>query len=207
MKSSLATFALSCVPLALAAEGGDYKTTVLPIMKKHCWDCHSSETEVKGNLALDPETLFDQIGKFNIIRPGDSAESGFVERLKLDETHNDFMPRKGKTLPRREIEAIEKWIDAGAIVDAENPTEEEQKRLAEAKPASPGSASSVGGMATSPGFHTWTNREGKAIEARLLGIENDAAKLLARNGRSYLVPLANLDEASVEQAKRLSAGE
>jgi hypothetical protein len=37
-----------------AAEVADYKKTVLPIMKEHCWDCHSNEKEVKGNLALDP---------------------------------------------------------------------------------------------------------------------------------------------------------
>lgn len=186
----------------LRSNAVDYLTEVLPIMKEHCWDCHSNETEVKGNVALDPDVLFDQIGKYNIIRPGNAAESGFVERLKLDETHNDFMPRKGKPLPKREIEKIEAWIQAGAIVDAKKPTEDETKRMAEMKTTAPAPAES---QTSAPGFHSWTNLEGRVIEAKLLGLEGDSAKLLLKNGKSYVVPLSSLNEESVAQAKRLAA--
>lgn len=187
-----------------AAEVADYKKTVLPIMKEHCWDCHSNEKEVKGNLALDPETLFDQIGPYNVIRPGNPDESGLVEKLKLEETHTDFMPRKGKPLPKREIEAIETWIRQGAVVDAEKPTEEESKRLATMKPASPSpAAGETGGNV----YLAWKNREGRAIEARMLGLEGDSVKLLLRNGRTYVVPLGSLDEESASQAKRLATGQ
>ncbi|PAW63536.1 MAG: hypothetical protein B9S36_04575 [Verrucomicrobiia bacterium Tous-C2TDCM] len=180
----------------------DYLTEVLPIMKTYCWDCHSNETEVKGNVALDPEVLFDQIGTYNIIRPGNAAESGFVERLKLDETHNDFMPRKGKALPKPEIEKIEAWIQSGAIVDAKKPTEEEAKRLAEMKSTAPDPAA---GTSADPMFQLWKNQEGRAIEAKLLGLEGNSAKLLLRNGKSYVVPLTSLDEESAAKARRLAA--
>lgn len=184
-----------------AAEGIDYQKTVLPIMKEHCWECHSNEKSVKGNLALDPETLADQIGPYNVIRPGNPEESGLVEKLKLDETHADFMPRKGKPLPKHEIEAIENWIRQGAIVDAEKPTGEESKRLATMKPVpSAASAGDSGG----PVFHAWKNREGRAIEARMLGLEGDSVKLLLRNGKTYVVPLGSLDAESASQAKRLA---
>lgn len=168
-------------------------------MKDHCWDCHSNETEVKGNLALDPETLFDQIGTYNIIRPGNPDESGFVERMKLDETHNDFMPRKGSPLPKKDIEAIEEWIRAGAIVDAKKPTEDESKRIAEM-----GAASASGGEKPAEEFLSWTNREGRTIEAKMASLEGDSVKLVLKNGRSYLVPLASLNDESAAQAKRLS---
>lgn len=184
---------------ARAAEVVDYVGKVLPIMKDHCWDCHSNETEVKGNLALDPETLFDQIGTYNIIRPGNPDESGFVERMKLDETHNDFMPRKGTSLPKKDIEAIEEWIRAGAIVDAKKPTEEESKRIAEM-----GAASPSGGEKKAEEFLSWTNREGRTIEAKMIGIEGDSVKLVMKNGRSYLVPISSLDGESAAQAKRIS---
>lgn len=199
-------FILSSLLIAvspLRSDAADYLTDVLPIMKEHCWDCHSNETEVKGNVALDPDVLFDQIGKYNIIRPGNAAESGFVERLKLDETHNDFMPRKGKPLPKSEIEKIEAWIQAGAIVDVKKPTEDETKRLAEMKTAGP--APAEGPSAAAPGFHSWKNREGRVIEARILGLEGSSAKLVLRNGKSYVVPLSSLDEESAAQAKRLAA--
>jgi mono/diheme cytochrome c family protein len=197
----LATLFLIPSALAGAAEVADYKKTVLPIMKAHCWDCHSNEKEVKGNLALDPETLFDQIGPYNVIRPGNPEESGLVEKLKLEETHADFMPRKGKPLPKREIEAIEAWIRQGAIVDAEKPTEDESKRLATMKPAPLSPSSGESGAAV---FHSWKNREGRAIEARMLGLDGESVKLLLRNGKTYVVPLASLDEESAAQAKRLA---
>lgn len=202
MTRLLVLSSLLATGLTLRCDAVDYLSEVLPIMKEHCWDCHSNETEVKGNVALDPDVLFDQIGKYNIIRPGNAAESGFVERLKLDATHNDFMPRKGKPLPKREIEKIEAWIQAGAIVDAKKPTEDETKRMAEMKPAAPAPAE---GQPAAPGFHSWTNREGRVIEAKLLGLEGDSAKLLLRNGKSYVVPLSSLNEESVAQAKRLAA--
>jgi len=185
---------------SLGAGAVDYVGGILPIMKEHCWDCHSNETEVKGNVALDPDALSDQIGKYNIIRPGDPVESGFVERLKLAENHNDFMPRKGKSLPAKEIEAIEEWIRKGAIVDAKKPTDDETKRLAEMKTAAPVAPE----KGTEPGFHAWKNREGKTIEARMLGIEGETVKLLLKNGKSYVVPLVSLDDESVALAKELA---
>lgn len=205
MQRALLSSILFLLPaISGAADVVDYKKTVLPIMKEHCWDCHSNETEVKGNLALDPDTLFDQIGTYNIIRPGNPEESGFVERMKLDETHADFMPRKGTPLPKREIEVIENWIRQGAIVDASKPTEDESKRLATMKPAP---ASPAAGAAGGGEFHQWTNREGRPLEARMLGIEGNSVKLILRNGKTYVVPLASLSDESVAQAKRLAGGQ
>lgn len=200
MKRHLPIIALCSTTACLRLAAADYVSDILPIMKEHCWDCHSKETEVKGNVALDPEVLSDQIGPYNVIRPGNPVESGFIERLKLDETHNDFMPRKGKPLPKREIEKIEAWIQAGAIVDSKKPTEDESKRMAEMKPAAPTEAAGGAG-----GYESWTNSEGKVIEARLLGVQGDAAKLLLKNGKSYVVPLSSLSEESAKKAKESAA--
>ncbi|MCG8599626.1 MAG: hypothetical protein MI807_05750 [Verrucomicrobiales bacterium] len=190
----LFTFSLSALP-GLAV---DYKTDVLPIMKERCWDCHANETKVKGNLALDDlEEVRDyQIGKYNIIRPGNSAESNFVERLLLDSGDTDFMPRKAEALPKKEIETIQKWIDAGAIIDRENMTEDEAERVKEMSggPSEPSAGE----------FLTWMNREGKEIEARFLSVADGKVKLLLKNGKQYDVPISSLSGASVEQAKKLA---
>lgn len=182
-----------------SAEVLDYKKEVLSIMKKNCWDCHSNENEVKGNVDLDPATLSDQIGPYNIIRPGNPAESGFVERLKLDETHEDFMPRKASPLSKREIEAIETWIAAGAIIDAEKMTPDEEKRAVEAKPAAAGMAPASGGG----DFLSWTNAAGKVIEAKMVSLGPDSVKLLLKSGKAYDVRLQDLSPESVAQAKKL----
>ncbi len=188
---------------AAAEEVLDYKAEVLSIMKENCWDCHSNENEVKGNVDLDPATLADQIGPYNIIRPGNPDESGFVERLKLDESHNDFMPRKGSRLSRREIAAIEAWIAAGAIIDAEQLTPEEKDRLAGARPTEAEMASGSGTESDAGGYRTWTNRAGRTIEAKLISLGPASVKLLLRSGKAYDVPLQDLSPESAAQAKAL----
>jgi hypothetical protein len=55
--SSLLFVSTAFAAAPTAAEGIDYQKTVLPIMKEHRWECHSNEKPVKGNFALDPETL------------------------------------------------------------------------------------------------------------------------------------------------------
>jgi mono/diheme cytochrome c family protein len=191
---------LSTLFVASGAEVLDYKKEVLPIMKKNCWDCHSNEKEVKGNVDLDPGTLADQIGPYNIIRPGKPGESGFVERLKLDETHADFMPRKGSPLAKREIEAIEAWIAAGAIIDGAAMSPDEEKRAAEFSSVPTGKK--VDGAAGE--YLSWTNAAGKVIEARLVSLDADSVKLLLKTGRAYDVRLQDLSPESVAQAKKLA---
>ncbi len=195
----LCVFFLVADTSGFSAEVLDYKREVLSIMKKNCWDCHSNENEVKGNVDLDPEKLGDQIGPYNIIRPGNPAESGFIERLKLAEDHADFMPRKGSPLPKREIEAIEAWIAAGAIVDASKMTPDEEKRAAEAKPAAAGMT--AGGGAGD--YHSWTNAAGKVIEAKMVSLGPDSVKLLLKSGKAYDVRLRDLSPESVARAKKL----
>lgn len=187
------------VSIGISAEILDYKKEVLGIMKENCWDCHSSESEVKGNVDLVPGNLADQIGAYNIIRPGNPAESGFVERLKLDVTHADFMPRKASPLAKREIEAIEAWISAGAIIDAEKMTPDEEKRAAEAKPAAADMKSGEG----TGDYLRWTNAAGKVIEAKAVSLGADSVKLLLRSGKAYEVKFQDLSPESVEQAKKL----
>jgi hypothetical protein len=47
-------FAALAVLLApLGARALDYQNDILPIMKDHCWKCHSNEEEAKGDLAFD----------------------------------------------------------------------------------------------------------------------------------------------------------
>lgn len=197
----LVGFAAAGLIPVLAAETTDYRNDVLPIMKERCWKCHSNENDVKGNLALDDleEVRTYQIGEFNIIRPGNPEESGFLERLLLDSSHTDFMPRKAEPLPKEELGVIEKWIREGAVIDREKITDEEKARLAEA-------GISVGSDASAmrDEFLQWTNSEGKSIEARFLSLGENGVDLLLRNGRRYSVPLEKLDEESVALAKRLA---
>lgn len=186
----------------LPAGAVDYKNDILPIMKERCWDCHSNDESVKGNLALDDfEEVRDyQIGRYNIIRPGNPDESNFVERLRLASSHNDFMPRKAEPLPEKEIVLIEEWIRKGAVIDAKNPTEDE-KEWVEKSSTTPSDSS----LSPSPEYRTWTSTEGKEIEARFLGYEKGTVSLLLKStGKRADVPESRLSPESVEQARELA---
>lgn len=178
----------------------DYRKDIMPIMKEHCWDCHSGE-KYKGNLNLDRlDQMTYHIGKYNIIIPGNSAESSFLEKMLLPEGDADFMPRKGEKLPDAELKKIAKWIDEGAIVDLENPTEEDQKWLKE-------HGNRSGGAAMPGDFREWTSNDGKVIEARFHSIQGAFVKLVMKNGRAYSVPLERLSAESVTLAKKLAGSE
>ena len=178
----------------------DYVTDVLPIMKEHCWDCHSNEESVKGNLALDDvEEVRDyQVGTYNIIRPGNPEESSFLEKMKLPSGHTDFMPRKGQPLPAEQLAIIEKWIAAGAVIDAKKPSDKEKAFLA--------TGESVAMEDEKLKFHSWTNTTGTVIEARFVRLTGDAVTVVMKDGKSYNVPLAKLSAESQTLAKKL-AGE
>ncbi|MCB1232604.1 MAG: hypothetical protein KDN19_20315 [Verrucomicrobiae bacterium] len=199
MKSiAVSLFAFSTMLSAVGAV--DYVKDVLPIMKERCWKCHSNEESVKGNLALDDfdEVRDFQIGPYNIIRPGNPEESGFLEQLKLPPGDSDFMPRKGDPLPESEIKLIEKWIAEGAIVDAKKPSEKEAAFMA-------------GGKAPVEDeklkFHTWTNTEGRTIEARFVRFVDNGVTVVMRDGKSYVVPMEKLSGDSQALAKRLAGVE
>lgn len=182
---------------ALPGSGIDYQKDIQPIMKEHCWECHSNEKEVKGGLALDDLAALarSQINPNGVIRPGDPEKSDFVARLKLDEDHEDFMPRQGKALRGGDLAKVEQWIREGALLDAENPSEAERGRIEEVKLLQARTGGEI--------YFDWTNIEGKVIEAKYSGLEGEAVKITMKNGRSFTVPLDKLSTESAALARKL----
>lgn len=175
----------------------DYQKDILPIMKEHCWECHSNEKEAKAGLALDDlkDLATAHIADIGLIRPGDPEKSDFLARLKLGEGDDDFMPKRGAALRSSDIKKIEQWILEGAVIDAANPSEAELARTDDVKLKQIKNGAEV--------YLGWTNNEGKTIEAKFAGLEGEAVKLVAKNGRSYTVPFTALNAESVAVAKKL----
>jgi len=183
--------------VALPAPGIDYQNDILPIMKEHCWNCHSEEKEVKGDLALDDlkKLARSHISERGSIRPGDPGASDFLARLKLGEGDDEFMPKRGAALSYGDIGKIEAWIKEGAIIDAGKPSEAELARTkGAAEDKSP---------ADRDAFLSWTNPQGKTIEAKFVGLQGEAVKIVGRDGRAYTVPLDKLSAESAAMARKL----
>lgn len=105
-------FLLSFFALAhpLGAEV-DFAHQVVPILEKHCVECHGGD-ESKGGLSINTrELIMDK----DVIEPGKPEESLFIEVL-TDEDPDFRMPPPDKkdSLKAEEIAVLERWIAEGA---------------------------------------------------------------------------------------------
>ncbi len=92
-----------------------FEKQIRPLLKQHCYDCHSQETEESG-LRLDYGAAILKGGdRGAVVVPGKSAES----LLFLSLSKPEKMPRMPHDLPplkKGEIKLIQQWIDQGASI-------------------------------------------------------------------------------------------
>ena len=83
---------------------------VLPVFEESCTRCHGSSRQ-SGGLRLDSYAALMAGGKDGaVIVPGDAPSSLLVELITSGE-----MPRNAAPLPDEQIQAIIRWVDAGAL--------------------------------------------------------------------------------------------
>lgn len=89
-----------------------FEKHVRPLLIKHCYECHSAESnEVKGGLFLDTRAGWQRGGESGpAIVPGKPNESLLVEAVRYESYE---MPPKGR-LPNADIAVFEKWVQLGA---------------------------------------------------------------------------------------------
>jgi cytochrome c5 len=127
---ALALAVSACIAPALRAEGpaGGEKADsdplaassarVFPILRRSCVGCHGSQKQ-SGKLRLDAaEHLLKGGRRGGAVVPGKAAESLVVQRVSAQGEERMPPEGKGEPLSAEEVEAIRKWIDAGAKVDA-----------------------------------------------------------------------------------------
>ena len=88
----------------------NFERDVRPIFKEFCFDCHGAEKKLKGGLDLRLRRLIAKGGDSGAaLVPGKPNES-----LLLNQLLDGEMPPEGKRVPKEKIEAIARWIAAGA---------------------------------------------------------------------------------------------
>lgn len=93
----------------------EYRDNIVPILKKKCYNCHSS-TKRKAGLRLDSEYYIIKGGKNGkVLIVGKPSLSSIYTNLILPQEHDKHMPPKGKPqLSKQEIAIIHFWIKKGA---------------------------------------------------------------------------------------------
>jgi len=102
----------ACV-FANAADTAYFDSKVLPILQKRCFECHSHGSKIKGGLALDSRSGWEEGGDNGpAIKPGQLEASLLVKAIRYVDAEFE-MPPKGK-LPASEITILEEWVKSGA---------------------------------------------------------------------------------------------
>ncbi len=121
--------ALSALPLTVALSlpgqtaqpGRTFEKDVLPILRAHCFDCHSG-SDARAKLNLESAAGLLKGGRSGpAIVPGRSAESLLVQRIK-GQGGKEQMPLGFAPLSAAQVTVICDWIDQGAKEGTATPT-------------------------------------------------------------------------------------
>jgi hypothetical protein len=112
MKHFAILLPISLAAATLANGQVDFAHQVVPILHKHCAECHMEEAK-KGGFSMNTrESLLEGSEDGEVVEPGNSADSLLMEVI-LSTDKTDRMPPKGPRLPSDQVEIMRKWIDGG----------------------------------------------------------------------------------------------
>lgn len=119
MRLGVYAFLLLAVPMMGLGEDPPYqpdrffRTQILPILQRRCFECHSRDHEVEGGLALDSKTGWQTGGEAGpAITPGDLKHSPLIQAIRHHDEDTAMPPKK--KLPSIEIALLETWVLLGA---------------------------------------------------------------------------------------------
>ncbi|MCH2128180.1 MAG: PSD1 and planctomycete cytochrome C domain-containing protein [Pirellulaceae bacterium] len=105
------------LPLAPDKSPLTFERDIRPIFRAHCFDCHGSTEELRGQLDLRLVRFMKQGGKSGpAIVPGNPAQSYLWQRV-----HHGEMPPSGQRLPAKALTTLRRWIEAGALTARSEP--------------------------------------------------------------------------------------
>ena len=109
-----------------AKEVPRFETNILPIFQGNCLICHGENLQRNGLDLRTRDSVLKGGESGAAIVPGSAEES-----LVLKKVSSGAMPMGGEKLKDEEIEAIRRWINAGALKEGEDPAVAGKRRTAD----------------------------------------------------------------------------
>jgi hypothetical protein len=109
------TFFSLLLACSVASAGGEdlFSSKVEPLLKQHCFACHSHEKKIKGGLALDSKSGWEKGGESGpAIIPGKPEASLLIKAVSHVEKDLQMPPKT--MLAAAEIELLKEWVRSGA---------------------------------------------------------------------------------------------
>jgi WD40 repeat protein len=111
---SAAAFGADPAPVA-ATDEVSFRQAVWPLLKRHCWGCHSA-AKPEGGLAIDTVAAMLKGGDSGpLFEPGKSDESLLVKMITGERPE---MPQKQPPLSAEKVELLRRWVAGGAKDDS-----------------------------------------------------------------------------------------
>jgi hypothetical protein len=92
----------------------DFAADVLPVLQRHCFECHGSRAQEGGLRFDDPAAAINGGDAGPVIAPGEPAGSELYRRIRLARSDDEAMPPRGPGLTAAEQAVIRRWIAEGA---------------------------------------------------------------------------------------------
>ena len=90
----------------------DFAHQIVPILRKHCAECHAGE-EKKGGFSLNTRAeLLEGSENGEVVKIGKPDESHLVYVVETEDPEF-LMPPKGDRISASEIALLRKWIETG----------------------------------------------------------------------------------------------
>lgn len=103
---------LAAFALLLAGAPPDFKRDVIPIFEEYCLGCHATGMRM-GSFECDTfEGVMRGATHGAVVVPGRSGDSRLYQTLIGKIT--PAMPMNNRSLTKRELDTIRRWIDSGA---------------------------------------------------------------------------------------------
>lgn len=110
----LAACSISCAAAEGAAAKAGTWAEVQPILAERCVECHGPD-KAKEKLRLDSAAFTLKGSKHGaVLTPGKPETGSLMKMVTLPDGHEDRMPPKGARLSEAQVDAIRRWIAAGA---------------------------------------------------------------------------------------------
>ena len=99
---------------SLAAAPVDFAHEVVPILRKHCSECHTGDKK-KGGLSMNTRASLLEGGENGaVLVPGEAQKSKLLEAI-VSADPDILMPPKGARLSPAEVATLRAWVEQGAV--------------------------------------------------------------------------------------------
>ena len=128
---------LLALSVSQGAEHVDFTKDVLPVLQRHCFECHGPGAQ-EGGLRFDNQDEFLSGGYSGpAVVSGKPSESELLRRVSLDRLHDDAMPPVGPGLSDREVIILRQWIQQGGELPDTIPQQKHWAYVAPVRQSSP----------------------------------------------------------------------